>query len=268
MFPLKTATFPADAADLAGLLNKSLRDLFHLPRDPVELREVSYPHLAEFFVSLDGAQLRGQPPPMPSLAGEPVPALAIDSFSAKGSGMSVGPAAIDFLLEAQDLDLHRAPDAEGNIVLVPHQAANGRIAVSASPSDLEALIAEVAKAEAGKHGVTIDSVQLSLRSNSPRSLAGEVRLRAKKLFLSASIRITGQVDLDETLNAKISGLDCTGDGALASIACGVLKPHLQKLDGRDFPLMSLPLGEIRLRDVRIAAGDRLSVTAEFGSTQA
>jgi len=268
MFPLKTATFPANAVDLAQLLNDSLRDLFALTRDPVELREISYPHLAELFAFLDGAQLRGQPPSMPLLAANLVPALTIDLFRAKGSGMSVGPAAVDFLLEAQDLDLHRAPDVEGNIVLVPHRAANGRIEVSASASDLEALIAEVAKSEAGKHGVTIDGVQLSLRSNRPRSLAAEVRLRAKKLFLSASIRITGQVDLDETLFARISGLDCTGDGALASIACGVLKPHLQKLNGREFPLMSLPLGEIRLRDVQIAAGDKLSVTAEFGSAPA
>ena len=268
MFPLKTATFPSNAADLARLLNKSLRDLLALARDPVELREISYPHLAELFASLDGAQLRGQPPSMPSLAADRVPALTIDSFRAKGSGMSVGPAAIDFLLEAQNLDLHRAPDTEGNIVLVPHKAGKGRIEVSVSPTDIETLIAEVAKAEAGKHGVTVDSVQLMLRSNSPRSLAAEVRLRAKKLFLSASIRITGQVDLDEALLARISGLDCTGDGALASIACGVLKPHLQKIDGREFPLMSLPLGEIRLRDVRIAVGDNLSVTAEFGSAPA
>jgi hypothetical protein len=265
MFPLKTTTFPADAPDLARLLNKSLRDLFDLSSDPVELREISYPHLAELFASLDGAQLRAQPPSMPSLAANLVPALTIDSFRAKGSGMSVGPAVIDFLLAAQNLDLHRAPDAEGNIVLVPHRAGNGRIEVSVSPSDIETLVAEVAKSEAGKHGVTIEGVELTLRSNSPRSLAAEVRLRAKKLFLSASIRISGQVDLDDALVARISGLDCTGDGAFASIACGVLKSHLQKLDGREFPLMSLPLGEIRLRDVRIAAGDKLSVTAEFGA---
>jgi hypothetical protein len=146
-----------------------------------------------------------------------------------------------------------------------HSAADGRIEVSASAADLEALIAEVAKTEAAKHGVGIDNVQLSLRSNSPRSLAAEVRLRAKKLFLSTSLRITGQVDLDEELNAKISGLDCTGEGAMGGIACGILKPHLEKINGRKFSLMSLPLGDVRLRDVRIAAGTKLSITAEFGS---
>jgi hypothetical protein len=29
--------------------------------------------------------------------------------------------------------------------------------------------------------------------------------------------------------------------------------------------MSLPLGDVRLRDVRIAVGNKLSVTAKFGS---
>ncbi len=265
MLPLKTNTLPDNAADLARRLNESLRDLFQLPNDPVSIREISYPHLASLRVALDGAQLRGQPPPAPFATGASTPALTVDSFAAKGSHISVGPAALDFALEAKDVDLHRANDSRGDVVLLLHSAADGRIEVSASPAELEALIAEVAKSEAAKQGVVIDSVQLSLRSNSPRSLAAEVRLRAKKLFLSTSLRITGQVDLDEELNAKISGLDCTGEGAMGGIACGILKPHLEKINGRKFSLMSLPLGEVRLRDVRIAAGDRLSITAEFGS---
>ena len=265
MFPLKTDTLPASAPDLARQLNDSLRDLFDLPSEPVTIREVSYPHLASIAVSLDGARVRGQPPSVPSPAGQATPALKVDSFTAEGSRISLGPAAIDFALEAEELELHRANGADGNIVLVLHKAAHGNIAVSVAPSDIERLIAEVAKTEAGKHGVAIDSVQLSLRSSSPRSLTAEVRLRAKKLFLSTTLRITGQLDLDEKLNARISGLDCAGEGAIAGIACGVLKPHLQKLEGREFPLMSLPLGEVRLRDMRIAVGEKLSVTAEFAS---
>ena len=265
MFPLKTTALPASAADLALRLNESLRDLFQLQNDPVTIREVSYPHLASLAVALDGAQLRSQPPAVPSPAGESAPGLTVDSFAAKGAHISVGPAAVDFALEAKDVQLHRANDSQGNVVLMLHSAADGRIEVSASPTDLEALIAEVAKTEATKHGVAIDSVHFSLRSNRPRSLAAEVRLRAKKLFLSTSLRITGQVDLDDELNAKISGLACTGEGAMGGIACGILQPHLEKINGRKFSLMSLPLGQVRLRDVRIAAGDKLSITAEFGS---
>jgi hypothetical protein len=265
MFPLKTDTLPANAADLARLINESLRELFLVKSDPVTIRESSYPHLEELGVCLDGAQLRGQPPSIPSLSSEPMPALEVDSFTIDASGLSIGPAAIDLSLAATSVSLHQAKDADGHLLLLLHNAAKGRIEISTSPSDLEALIAEVAKAEAGKHGVTIDSVQLILRSKSPRSLAAEVRLRAKKLFLNASIKITGQLDLDEELTARVSGLDCIGDGAIASVACGVLKPHLQKIDGRVFPLMSLPLGDVRLRDVQLAVGEKLSVTADFGS---
>ena len=265
MFPLKIATLPSSASALEHSLNESLRQLFIVLNDPVALRGASYPRLEELSVSLDGAQLRGQPPPIPSLSTKPTPALDVDSLNINASALSIGPAAIDLSLSATAVALHQARDSGGNVLLLLHNAAKGHIAISAAPSDLEALIAEIAKTEAGKHGVTIDSVQLILRSKSSRSLAAEVRLRAKKLFLSASIRITGQLDLDEELNARISGLDCTGDGAIASVACGVLKPHLQKIDGREFPLMSLPLGEVRLRDVQLAVGDRLSVTAQFGS---
>jgi hypothetical protein len=265
MFPLKTAKLPPTAADLAQALNDSLRALFSVAQEPVAVRDLAYPHLAAVEVSLDGAALRGAPPAPPSLKTPAAPALTVDSLSVGGQGMSIGPAAIDFSLTATGVQLHQAQDSAGQIVLVLHTAAAGRVEASTSKADLEALIAEVAKAEAGKQGVSVDGVQLTLRSHSPRSLAAEVRLRAKKLFLSASLRITGQLDLDEELNARLSGLDCLGDGAIAAVACGVLKPHLQKLNGREFPLMSLPLGEARLRDVRLAVGDKLSVTAEFGS---
>jgi hypothetical protein len=108
-------------------------------------------------------------------------------------------------------------------------------------------------------------VQLSVRPRGARSIDAEVQLRAKKLFFSTTIRIAAKLDLDEELNAKVSGLSCNGEGAIGSLACGVLEPHLQKIDGRSFPLMALPLGEVRLRDVRIAAKDRVTVTAEFGA---
>ncbi|HEY2140284.1 MAG TPA: hypothetical protein VGH00_09410 [Chthoniobacterales bacterium] len=265
MFPLKTDTLPANARDLTRKLNESLRDLFDLSNDPVVVREVSYPHLASLTVALDGAQLRDQPPAIPSVGSKQSPALTVDSFTAKGSAMSIGPAAVDFALEAQQLDLHRATGADGNVVLVLHKAATGRIEVSASLSTLESLIAQVAKTEGAKHGVAIDGVRLTLASNNSRSLSAEVRLRARKLFLSTSLRITGRLDLDEELKASVSGLECTGEGAIASVACGVLKPHLEKLEGRNFPLMSLPLGHVRLRDVKIAAGEKLSITAEFGA---
>lgn len=265
MLLLKTATFPSSAAELTRLLNESLRQTFVIDADPVSIHEATYPHLKELSISLDGARLRDNPP-RPAPVSNATPALQVDRLMLNAAALSLGPATVDVSACARAVQFAQARNGDDEIVLSVENAADGRIEVSASPSGLETLIAKVAKGEASKHGVTIDTVELKLRSKTSRSLAAEVRLRARKLFLTASIRITGQLDLDEALNARISGLDCTGDGAMATVACGILKPHLQKLDGREFPLMSLPLGEIRLRDVQVAVGDKLSVTAEFGST--
>lgn len=265
MFPLKTTTFPSSAAALEQLLNESLGRIFDVAVDPVSIRDASYPTLAEINISLDHARLRPNPPRPRLISGQSSPALRVGRLALHAADLSIGPASADLSLSARDVDLVRGKDADDEIVLSLQNAAEGKIEISAPLADLEKLIARIAKSEAGKHGVTVEDVRLSAREKNAHSLEAEVRLQARKLFMSASIRVTGQLDLDDELKAKISGLKCKGDGAIAAVACGVLTPHLEKLNGREFPLMSLPLGEVRLRDVRLSVTDKLSVTAEFGS---
>src|ERR1041385_6197017 len=100
MFPLNTDTFPSSATELKRLLNESLHQLFDLARDPVDLRVETYPHLESLSISLDGAGARQRPPAIPSLQSEPVPALTVESFHVAGAAMGVGPAAVDFALDA------------------------------------------------------------------------------------------------------------------------------------------------------------------------
>jgi hypothetical protein len=92
-----------------------------------------------------------------------------------------------------------------------------------------------------------------------------VHLRAKRLFLRAAVRISGSVAIDEQLNARLCALECAGEGTLGTLACGFIAPHLERFNNREFSLLALPLGEVKLRDVRVAAGNELRVTAEFGN---
>ncbi|MEY2563309.1 MAG: hypothetical protein QOH88_1502 [Verrucomicrobiota bacterium] len=265
MLPLHTATFPSSATELARLLNESLQRVFIGRSDAVTIRANSYPHLDALQILLDGAKLSGNPPPPPAISGKTSSALQIDELTLRGSPILVDSAAVTLSLAARQVHLRQGKDANDQIVLSLESAADGNIEISLDKSDLEALLTELAKSQAGKQGVTIESVQLELRQKNPRSVAAEVSLRARKLFLSATIQVTGQLDLDDQLNLKMSGLRCEGFGGMGTMACGVLGPHLQKLDGREFPLLALPLGEVRLRDVQLSVGDRVSVRAEFGS---
>lgn len=259
-------TVPGSAGELAEALNRSLDRILVLSAPPVSVRGDDYPSIEQLVISLDGAQLRSDPPRPEVAQGKTAPALRVQNFTITGRGLSFAGATGDLSLQAEDVRMNSGQSDAGEVVLVLQSAASGSVRVATTKTALETVISHVAKAEAEKHGVTIDDVRLELQTRGPRSVAAKVQLRAKKLFLSASIRIAAELDLDEDLNAKISGLRCDGDGAIASMACGVLAPHLQKLDGREFPLMALPLGEIRLRDVRLAIADEIAVTAEFGAS--
>jgi len=265
MFSIHTATFPSSASDLERLLNESLERIFVAQSRPVAVRADSYPHLEAITVSLDGARLRADSTQPAPVSGETSPALEIDRFTLTASPLSLGPVAIDLSLAASDVQLRRGKDANDQIALSLDSATDGNIEISLASADLEALVAKLAQDQAKKHGITIDGVQLKLRQENVHSVAAEVNLRARKLFLSASIRVIARLDLDDQLNLKLSGLNCTGDGGIATLACGVLTPYLRKVDGRAFHLMSLPLGKVRLRDVQLTVGDKLVVTAEFGS---
>jgi len=265
MFPLHTTALPSSASELERLLNASLQRIFVAQSAPATVSDHSYPHLAAITISLDGARLRADPT-RPSVSSDKMaPALEVDQLVFSASPLSLGPASIDLALSARDVQLGQAKDSNGQVLLSLKNARDGHAAISATPASLEALITGLAQDQGNKQGIAIDQVQLKLRQESEDSLVAEVRLRARKLFLSASVKVIGKLELDDQLNLKISGLNCTGDGGIATLACGILKPYLEKIEGRKFPLMSLALGEIRLRDVRLNVGDKLSVTAEFGS---
>jgi hypothetical protein len=151
----------------------------------------------------------------------------------------------------------------GNKLLTVARPSEREIEISANVSDLETAITQLAGREAGKQGVTVEDVRLNFRQIDQRSLKLEANVRAKKMFFAATIRITGRLEIDQDLTATMSDLSCTGDGTIGSMACGFLAPQLAKLNGRTFPLAGLNLGDRALRDVRLAAGDKLSVTAEI-----
>jgi hypothetical protein len=268
MFPLQTDSLPPNADSLRAALENSLRQVVRSPgHEMVAVDDRNYPELNALRLSLDRATLVDRPPPRVALPeAEAEPALSVLDFEISGRPLIVHGASIDLSYRARVVEIGQARNKEGQIVLLLRKAAEGRLEVGLTLADLEALVLTGAKAAAAEHGVSVEDVRIELRAETDRALELVVHVRAKKLFLSATVRISGRAEIDEQLNARLIGLECAGDGTLGTLACGFIAPHLQRFDGRAFSLLGLPLGEVKLRDIRIASGDQLRITAEFGQT--
>ena len=265
MFPLPSKTFPENAEALRAALEQSISRVVRGNGPMVTVEDAAYPELAAVRISLDGANAGEQPPPRPATPIGPVePALQVSDFAISGRPILLQGAKVDLSCNARDVRLSQGRDQEGNVLLLLQDAAAGHIEVAVALADLEALVLAGAKTEAARQGVAVENIRIELRSRSERALDAVVHVRAKKLFLSAVLQISGSVAIDEQLNARLAGLKCAGEGTLGTLACGFIAPHLARFDGREFSLLALPLGEVKLRDVRIAAGRELRVTAQFG----
>jgi hypothetical protein len=265
MFPLPSKTFPPDAETLRGALEESLRRVLTPAGPMVTVEEKSYPALAAIRVSLDGANAGERPPPRPAPpVGLVEPGLQVANFEISGRPILVQRAKVHLTCTARDVQLGQGRDRDGNVLLLLQDAAEGNVEIAIAVADLEALVLAGAKAAAARQGVTVEDVRIELRARTERTLEVLVQVRAKKLFLSATVRISGRAEIDAQLKARLSGLECAGDGTLGTLACGFIAPHLQRLDNREFPLMALPFGEVKMRNLRIAVGTELRVSASFG----
>jgi hypothetical protein len=264
MFPLQTKSLPPTADALREALEGTLRRLVTPASPMVTVEDKNYPDLAALRLTLDDAQAIDKPPPPPRPISAIEPGLQVENFLLRGRPILFQGAKIEFACTGHEVRIGQARDEEGNVVLLLQDAAAGQVEIAVRLADLEALVLAEGKAQATKQGVNVESVRIELSSRSERAIDVVVHVVAKKLFLSAALRISGSMAIDEQLNARLSALECTGEGTFGTLACGVIAPHLARFNGRDFSLMALPLSELKLRDLRISADDALRVTAQFG----
>lgn len=263
MFPLFSKTPPQSAEELRDQLNASLARAVRLRQPPVEVVAPEFPRIETLTISLDGAALTEKPAQPNFTTKKRGREIRVERLTISGRGVDIRGATADMNLGATEVRLIEAINSDDEVVLLFDGAESGQFDASAAKSAIEALIEAFAKQQAAAQGVSIERVTLDLQQRSERSIAAEVRVRARKLFVGATVRITAQLDLDERLNARLSNLRCQGEGALGTFACGVLSPHLERVNGTEFPLSALPLAQLRVQNVQMNVGERVSVSAAF-----
>lgn len=265
MLPLFRKEFPASKDELTHALREALRALFPKSNPLVDVRSRVSPYLDEIAINMDGAEIDTLPSKSVPLVGETKSAFDAAAVALSARKISVRGVPMNLRAEALDVVLHKGADENENAVLVLKAARDGHIVISIAQLVLEEAIAKIGGRAAKRQGIVIEQVRLAMRARGRRSLCADIRVQARKLLLRAKIDIYGQLDIDEDFVAKLSQFKCKSDGAIGTLACNVLNPFMERLNGQTFPLKSLTLGEIQLRDMHVAVADTVEVTIDFGS---
>jgi len=200
---------------------------------------------------------------LPAERAEDGGAVMVERFELIGAPLEFENTPLHVRVEAERTELRFAGQpSDGALVL--KSAASGFVSLAVAHSALEALLHRLATEGAGKQGLEIKKTRLELTARGPRALSFRCEVTAKMFVMSADLSFSGNLDVDEQLNACLSGLTLGGDAMITKLAAGFVRPHLDKFEGRVFPLLALPLGDLKLRDVEISTNGGLEVRAQFG----
>jgi hypothetical protein len=268
MFYLHTTTEPQTADELATALESAVRQTVHLPAGQKLVTWAGqFPALDSFTIDLTGGQLDPRAaPPKPQGMGQNRLAFYAKALRVVAHPILVDSAPVHLDLHARDAQMNYDRTSEGQLLLMPGKWAGGELAVEIALPDLQSLLLRQAGPLAEGKGVEITKVDLNLRRLSERSAALEARITARKGFLTGVIQISGQLDIDSAMRARLSNLDCRGENLTGNLAAGLLRPKLQHFNGREFSLGEFIIAGMKVEDVKLASIDPLRVTATFSGS--
>jgi hypothetical protein len=260
MLPLKGTAFPTSADSLRDALTGGLTQFGVKPREVVAAGP--FPKLDELRIDLTGASApadRPQVKPGQALSGE----IEAQSLRLLGKPIKVADLPLELELQARDAHL-REFSAEGADRILVLQRGAGRLHVEIGREELRQLLLAAGNKAAQQRGAEIKELKLDLTATDPRTVNLRAEVVAKFGFVKATLSLTGRAQLDDQLRLHLSNLDVQGSGLASSLAVGLIRPQLEKLQREPISLAALPLGALKLRDVRITTGARIRLEADFG----
>jgi hypothetical protein len=270
MLPLGGRQFPKNREEFVAALTEGLTQVAALPaaRQVVEADSDSYPAFQTLRIDLTEARLREEYQPARP-AGERLPGITAARLDLLGRPVYSGTAAIHYEVALTEARLDFQRDALGRNILIPVDARSGRVSIRMSQVDFEALLLCQARATAGRHGITVESLEWSWHNQGDRSLGAQARVATRKslgfVTIPAVIRGGGQLQIDEQHNVRISGVSCEGEGVVGTLIVALAQRRLKRLEGAVVPLASYSLGQLKLRDLRIRCQDGPEAEALLGS---
>jgi hypothetical protein len=262
-------TFPDSGDTLASAIQGALAQVLTMPTkgSAVSVQGGKFPKVKKLSIDLSGASVSAaEPPPKPKATGKREPGIEVDQLEVLGQPIKYEQNKLDLSLNASGVRFDYGRDKKGQPLLVLADARDGHVEAKISKADIEALARAAAELAGKQHGIKIEGLELTLTSQGSRSIAADVRVKAKKMMVSGVLHIKGKLDVDDELNATVSDLNATGEGMIGTMAAGILQGKLKPYNGKVFPLMTFSLGDVALKDLKIDVKTNVKVSADFGSS--
>jgi len=264
MLPLLADTAPASTDELIAALRRGFESHGLTPREIVG-KGADFPQLASLSVDLTGSEITKENLPA-AVSDAGAQAIFVADFELFGEPLQVMKAPLNIRISAEKvrMTLAGAPPV-GSLKL--ESAAAGTVSVQTTVEALEELLLSVVSQAAEKQGVTVKETKLTLHQEGPCAITFRAEVTAKVFIMSATLALTGRLDIDEAFNARLSSLGLDGDPMVTSLAGGFLRPRLQQLEGRAFPLLAFSPGGMKLRDIEMSVTPDLRLQAQFGGSK-
>jgi hypothetical protein len=262
MLPITGETFPTSADELSVALRRGFESGGVTPR-AIAAYGGAFPQMENLSIDLTGAQLT-RDDRLRSFNGPDSGTLSVARFEMFGEPLYFEKAPVEVRLQGESVEMSMSGDPQvGSLVL--KSAGAGSVSVKATIEALEGLLLSVVSEAATKQGIEIKKTKLTLNQEGPRVGSFRAEVTAKVFIMSATLALTGRLEIDDDFNARLSSLGLDGDAMVTNLAGSFLKPRLQQLEGRLFPLLAfLPAG-LKLRDIQVSVAPALHVQAQFGS---
>ncbi|MEO7319009.1 MAG: hypothetical protein ABIZ56_08480 [Chthoniobacteraceae bacterium] len=261
MLPLAGPQFPDSLEGLITALRSGFGNRGISARDVRATGE--WPRIAELSIDLTDAQF-SRAMDLPKSATESQPGVSVESLtiSAAPFFFEKTPAHLD--LRATKAECGFARDAMGEAFLKLLRTEGGSISIEAQRADLESTLRNFAESFLAKQGAQVKSAHLELIDRGPRSLGFRAEITAKAFVMTARVAVTGQLDLDDQLNLRVRDLATSGDGMIANLASGFLRPRFAEIEKRTIPLAAYSFAGVTLHGARLSGGNSLRIDAQFG----
>lgn len=272
---------PGSSVEWETRVRAAVRDLLlrHFPAGLTEFDRVGLridaadgPDVATLDVDLTGVQVRAAKPgtkgPSRTVTAVETEQGRLRQVHLRAMPLQVEAVPVTVDLEAQNLPVLWARDTEQNLWACgdEHQDladVRGEARVSAPVAALSDQMRELASSELAGGGFTVSAFDLVLTSTGSRDLDVVAHVKVRKGILSASVDVTGRVEVDEQMVLIVSQVQLASRNPLLAIPLAMLRNRIAAVTGRRVDLnAALPPG-VRLVDLRLHADQDVSIWARL-----